>query len=110
MTFGLWRHARAPTFTEYLVMLQKSKMHKESQGSSPTFHQGWSNYGCSSELPMIQRRLAEPFFLRGVHVLMPFALRRVHVLMPFVVRKSAFRLLSKVQKGLTPSDRCCVLR
>lgn len=89
----------------YLVMVQKSKMHKESEGSGPTFHQGWSNYGCSSELRRIQRLLAEPFALHA---------HAVHALMPFVVRKSAFRLLSNRQERPTPSDeradRCCVLR
>lgn len=78
-------------------------MHKESEDSSPTFQQGWSNYGCSSGLLMIQRLLAEPFALHA---------HGVHSLMPFVVRKSAFQLLSNTQQRLTPSDksadRCCI--
>lgn len=81
---------------KYLVKVQKSKMRKESEGSSRAFRQGWSNYGCSSELRMIQRLLAEPFALH-VH--------GVHALMPFVVRKSAFRLLSNTQERLTGGDK-----
>lgn len=81
---------------KYLVMVQKSKMHKESEGSSPAFRQGWSNYGCSSELRMIQRLLAEPFALH-VHA--------VYALMPFVVRKSAFRLLSNRQERLAGGNK-----
>lgn len=79
------------------MMVQKSKMHKESEDLSPTFHQGRSNYGCSSALWMIQRLLAEPFALCA-HAVQP--------LMPFVVSKSAFRLLSNMQEMDTAfSDR-----
>lgn len=87
-----------------MLWLGNLKCVKKSEGSSPTFHQGWRCYGCSAELRMIQRLLAEPFALH-VHA--------AHARMPFVVRKSAFQLLSDTQEKLTRSDksgdRCCVL-
>lgn len=48
-----------------LVMVQKSKMHKESCGFKRASQRGCSNYGCSSELRRTQRLLAET---RAPHV------------------------------------------